>query len=436
VAIRPLFAGVAAVERLVANGDSFATGFAAMLLGGNDARSFGVSSPSIAGSGATSWYPFRKGVAGVERLMTSGDTFALLASSRRGNKPRARMRFKPASRQVQSVRRPEPELTNGWSAGIQLPCPEVTTRNCKGMMITRQQQEALCYFNEHAREWKERAYSADEQEVNVTRQRNGFALSVIEHRPVTRSTLDVGCGTGDLVCDIARTGIEAPGVDFSLEMVDIARARAEHEELDQAHFYCSSIFCSSIFDFDLAQSRYDVVSAIGFIEYISLEELDRFLDLSHQALNPSGSGVLGSRNRLFNIFSLSSFTLEEINTGMATLLLGEATQLASGVGIAALAGSDTVSLQKPCGEQTRTGIDVSVRYQFTPGQLATMLKARGLAIEQLYPVHVHGVPPAFKADHPATHTSISNLLQNYATEQSLVPYSSSFMYMPQRSRRA
>jgi 2-polyprenyl-3-methyl-5-hydroxy-6-metoxy-1,4-benzoquinol methylase len=300
----------------------------------------------------------------------------------------------------------------------------------KGTMTTRQQEEALLYFNEHARRWKNRASSADEQEVNITRQRNGFVLSVIEHRATTRSTLDVGCGTGDLVCDIARMGINATGVDFSREMVDIARARGEQEKLDKAHFYCSSIF-----DFDLTQRRCDVVSAIGFIEYISLEELDRFLDLSHQALNPGGSLVLGSRNRLFNIFSLNSFTVEEINTGTATLLLREATVLASGISVAALGESEAAPLQKRCGGQTRTGIDVSMRYQFTPAQLIRMLKTRGFVIKQLYPVHVHGVPPAFKEHHPATHTSISNMLQNYAHEHvCLVPYSSSFMLHADKER--
>jgi 2-polyprenyl-3-methyl-5-hydroxy-6-metoxy-1,4-benzoquinol methylase len=298
-------------------------------------------------------------------------------------------------------------------------------------MTTRQQEETLLYFSEHAREWKNRASSADEQKVNVTQQRNGFVLSVIEHRARTTSALDVGCGTGDLICDIARMGIDATGVDFSQEMVDIARTRGQQEELDKAHFYCSSIF-----DFDLTQRRYDVVSAIGFIEYISLEELDRFLDLSYQALNPGGSFVLGSRNRLFNIFSLNSFTLEEINTGVATRLLREATVLTSGISVAALAELEAAPLPELSSEQTRTGIDVSIRYQFTPVQLTTMLTGRGFVIEQLYPVHVHGVPPAFKANHPAIHTRISNLLQNYAHKHiSLIPYSSSFMVHAKRGGR-
>lgn len=290
-------------------------------------------------------------------------------------------------------------------------------------MTTKQQEEALLYFKEHAEDWKNKALSADQLKVNVIQQRNGFVFHVIKNRATTKSMLDVGCGTGDLICDIARMGVDSTGIDFANEMIDIARARAEQEQLERAHFYCSSIF-----DFDLTERRYDVVSANGFIEYISLNELDRFLDLSYQALNPDGSLVLGSRNRLFNIFSINSFTFEEINNGTATLLMREAIALASGTTLSEFAEMETAPLQRPNAEHQRTGIDVSTRYQFTPAQLIKMLKARSFAIKQLYPIHIHGVPPVFKDQHPEISTSISNLLQNYAYEHvSLVPFSSSFM---------
>jgi SAM-dependent methyltransferase len=252
---------------------------------------------------------------------------------------------------------------------------------------------------------------------------------VIKNRETTKSTLDVGCGTGDLVCEIARIGIDATGVDFAPEKIGIARAGAETEKLEKAHLYIGSIF-----DFDLSERRYDVISANGFIEYISFDELDRFLDLVHQALNPGGSFVLGSRNRLFNIFSINSFAVEEINNGVMTLLLREAIALASGASFAELTEIETAPLQKPNTEHTHTGIDVTIRYQFTPAQLMKKMKSRSFTMKQLYPIHIHGVPPIFKDQHPEIHTSISNLLQNYANEHvSLIPYSSSFMLHAQKA---
>jgi len=265
--------------------------------------------------------------------------------------------------------------------------------------------------------------SADQQKVNVIQQRNGYVLHVIKNRTVTQAALDVGCGTGDLVRDIARQDIYATGVDFADEMIDIARTKARHEQLMKAQFYCCSIF-----DFDLSERRYDVISANGFIEYISFDELDRFLDLSYQALNSDGSLVLGSRNRLFNAFSINAFTLEEIENGTVSLLLKEAVALAWGTSLTEFAKMETAPLQSVDAKHVNTGIGVSTRYQYTPIQLIKMLAEKGLTAIQVYPIHIHGVPPVFKDQHPEVHTSISNLLQNYATDNvSLVPYSSSFM---------
>jgi 2-polyprenyl-3-methyl-5-hydroxy-6-metoxy-1,4-benzoquinol methylase len=297
------------------------------------------------------------------------------------------------------------------------------------MIETKQQTEALRYFKEHADDWHSKALSTSQTKVNVIQQRNDYVLQVIQARAITRSVLDVGCGAGDLACEIARQGIEATGVDFAAEMIEIAQAKAGQQNLAKARFYCASIF-----DFELPDTRYDVISANGFIEYISLEELDQFLALVYRALNPGGSLVMGSRNRLFNIYSLNSYTSAEIDQGNATLLLREAFALATGRDFAELLSLETVPLQEANTEHGNTGIDVTTRYQFTPVQLMKRVQAKGFETKQIYPVHIHGVPPSFKQQQPQIHTGISNLLQSYAGDHiSLVPYASSFMLHAQRS---
>jgi len=290
-------------------------------------------------------------------------------------------------------------------------------------MTTKQQQDAVLYFREHAEDWARKAASSRPGKVNVIQQRNDFVLHMIGNRKETHVTLDVGCGTGDLVCDIARRGIHAIGVDFAAEMIEIARSRARKESLEKARFQCCSVF-----EMEFSGRKYDMISANGFIEYISFDELDRFLGIASQALSTGGSLVLGSRNRLFNLFSLNSFTIEEVESGVADLLVREAVSLASGIDIMELAKMEAAPLQKPGLRHANTGINVSTRYQFTPVQLIRLLKAKGLSTTHVYPIHVHGVPSAFKDRNPEIHAGISNLLQAYAAEyRSLVPYSSSFM---------
>ncbi|MCH8136497.1 MAG: methyltransferase domain-containing protein [Proteobacteria bacterium] len=165
------------------------------------------------------------------------------------------------------------------------------------MLNRRQQQEALNYFRGHAQEWSNNAAVESLSSVNIIKQRNDYVLHVIQRRQSTRVALDVGCGTGELVLDVARMGVRSIGVDFAPEMIKIGTQAAVEEKLDQAHFHCESIF-----EFDMSQPTYDCISANGFIEYISCEQLLQFIALSYQALNKDGSLVMGSRNRLFNLF--------------------------------------------------------------------------------------------------------------------------------------
>jgi 2-polyprenyl-3-methyl-5-hydroxy-6-metoxy-1,4-benzoquinol methylase len=163
-------------------------------------------------------------------------------------------------------------------------------------MATEQQNEALRYFQTHADDWHQKAKTLSQVKFNVIQARNHYVLQIAKERDVTRSVLDVGCGTGDLVCGLARLTIPATGVDFAQDMIDHAFNTAAEAGLKKVDFVCASIF-----DFDFSKGPYDLISANGFIEYISLDELDAFIKTIADALSLGGSFVVGSRNRLFNL---------------------------------------------------------------------------------------------------------------------------------------
>lgn len=295
-------------------------------------------------------------------------------------------------------------------------------------MTSGQQKEALDYFGTHAEDWQNKAKGTGNKKVNVIQQRNGYVLDVIKERIETLSVLDVGCGTGDLVCQIAKEGIRATGVDFAQSMIEIASKKAKDEQVENANFVCCSIF-----DFDFTKYSYDAVAANGFIEYISPEELSKFFDHIYKALAPNGSLIVGSRNRLFNIFSLNAFTLHEINELAIEDLIKEAIALASGESLEDLSKRKPASLQKKDTAHANTGIDVTNRFQYTPLQLIALLKDKGFDAEEVYPIHIHSAPPAFTNKYPEIHGSVSNLLQKYGRHSpELVPYASSFMLHVQR----
>lgn len=291
------------------------------------------------------------------------------------------------------------------------------------------QQEALAYFRSHASEWASDAVESSTSRVNVVKQRNDYVLHVIHHRLATNAALDVGSGTGDLVIALAKEGIRGVGIDFADEMVQIASERARQENIDLAEFHCASIF-----DFDLSQPTYDCISANGFIEYISIEQLNRFIALTYQALNKDGSLVICSRNRLFNLFSLNEFTNQEIEGDTASALLREAIAVVKAESFSELMEIECPPLPREDQEQVNTGIDVSLRLQYTPLQMMKLLRDAGFDVLGISPIHIHGVLPRFANLNPEAHVEISTLLHAHSLDRmDLLPQASSFMIHAQKA---
>lgn len=295
-------------------------------------------------------------------------------------------------------------------------------------MTTKQQQEALEYFRRHARDWRAKAEGVGNTEVNVIEQRNGYVLQVADEHPAIRSFLDVGCGTGELVCQMVRRGVDAIGVDYAPEMIDLASKKAQDEGIARAKFVCCSIF-----DFGMQRETYDLISANGFIEYISQQEMQSFFDLVAEALAPGGSFVVGSRNRLFNLLSMNDFTLLELDAGSVDLLLREGVKWTSAKEMVEVVSAECAPLQAPETEHAKTGINVTTRFQYSPFQLINLLQDRGLRAVEMYPVHIHGVTPSFKETNTEIHASIANLLQAYARHNTqLLIHASTFMLHVQK----
>jgi len=287
---------------------------------------------------------------------------------------------------------------------------------------TIQQQQALEYFSTHAEDWRSKAVGLDAK-VNVIEQRNGYVLEVAGEPPLPRSFLDVGCGTGELVCQMAKRGVDATGVDYAPEMIDLSAKKARDEGIQNAEFVCSSIF-----DFEMQPGTYDLISANGFIEYVSLQEMNAFFDLVAQALSPNGSFVVGSRNRLFNLVTMNDYTLQEVDAGAIDLLIKEAVQWTNAKTMLQVVKSECAPFQAHDTEHAKTGIEVTTRFQYTPFQLISLLQDRGFHAVEVYPVHIHGVAPSFVKMNPEVHTSISHLLQTHARHNTqLLAHASTFM---------
>lgn len=246
-----------------------------------------------------------------------------------------------------------------------------------------QQQQTKAFFKGHANKWQAKA---TDQEYSVITDRHRAAHRVLSKYPRGSRLLDVGCGTGQLAIEADSNGFHAMGIDFADEMIEKAKDNAK-EHGSKAQFQTASVFeyCPDI--------SYDVISAMGFIEYISLEQLDEFLAFCYSNAADGGSVCIGSRNRLFNLTTFNEYTELEKRLGTIGSLFDEASICMNSDTLNELIqnlrqfGASSPLVQNHA--HPITGIEVRTRYQFTPSDLMQKVESQGFRVTNLYPVNYH-----------------------------------------------
>jgi 2-polyprenyl-3-methyl-5-hydroxy-6-metoxy-1,4-benzoquinol methylase len=291
------------------------------------------------------------------------------------------------------------------------------------MKAMKQQEQTKDYFKAHAADWQRKA--TDETYSNIDN-RHRAVIETMRAYPAGSSLLDVGCGAGQLTIEAAQLGWRATGLDFAQEMIDHCAVNAKKAGVKP------EFVCGSVFDYDAPPGSFDVISAQGFIEYISLDQLDEFLGICVKSLKPGAAVAIGSRNRLFNLHSLNAFTDLEMALGTVDRLLLEA-QALQGAKDQAEAVAKLAKLGFEYEQPTahpRTGVAVETRYQFTPADLIAKFARHGLHATRIFPVHYHPLPISLLAEpeFKSLHRQLARLASDqWITRVNLVPYSSSFV---------
>jgi SAM-dependent methyltransferase len=107
-----------------------------------------------------------------------------------------------------------------------------------------------------------------------------------------RRVLDIGCGPGEMVKDLAQRGCEVCGVDISVGMLEVARKTLRDANGNKA----ISLGCGNIESLSFRDKAFDGVICAGVIEYLgddamALEELNRILRVG-------GTMILTVRNKV------------------------------------------------------------------------------------------------------------------------------------------
>lgn len=149
------------------------------------------------------------------------------------------------------------------------------------------------YFDAYAGDYLSKGYEADRPGVYpVFRLRHETILDLSRDLTPGRA-LDVGCGCGRMVADLAGRGWDATGIDLSPRMIEEAQALLGRLGIgpDRAR-----VLCAALDRADLPAGTFDLITAAGVLDYQPRD--DEFLASLARLLRPGGTLILSARNRL------------------------------------------------------------------------------------------------------------------------------------------
>lgn len=286
----------------------------------------------------------------------------------------------------------------------------------------KQQEQTFQHFNLNAKDWNEQAKSTN---YNTIVDRNNAVIDSVRAHGRVKDFLDVGCGSGQLALQIADLGITSTGIDFAPEMIALC------EENKSAKGSTAIFNQVSVFDCKASPNSIDVISAQGFIEYISVNELHQFIEFCGESLRTGGLAVVGSRNRLFNVFSLNDYTAMEAELGTIPQLVFEAMNIQRAQSLTSLfeALKKSFDADHPVSHPF-TGVKVATRYQYTPSELIKKFEKAGFEPEKIYPINFQPIPQSLLSNGmwAELKDGVSNFVSNSSDKGfQFIPFSSSFV---------
>ena len=120
--------------------------------------------------------------------------------------------------------------------------------------------------------------------------------------------LDLGCGTGKMTLELASRGYDMTGIDYSAEMLDIARSEAEQRDMDVLWL------CQDMREFELYGTVDFAVCCLDGINHLtSPKDLSKCFDLVHNYLIPDGIFVfdINGRSKFENVYAQNSYVMVE-----------------------------------------------------------------------------------------------------------------------------
>jgi len=120
--------------------------------------------------------------------------------------------------------------------------------------------------------------------------RHGYIVEMLEG--LEGRALEIGCGSGEMLCELLHREFDVVGVDLSAGMIKASRELIARRLPDKR----AEVVMGDVEHLCYADASFDVVVAAGVIEYLATDE--RSLPEIYRVLKPGGSIILSVNNRI------------------------------------------------------------------------------------------------------------------------------------------
>lgn len=122
---------------------------------------------------------------------------------------------------------------------------------------------------------------------------------------------DFGCGEGVFIALFAQQGVYVTGCDIEKKMIDAAHVRLKNNDVDE-QFWKLQVGGVESFQ-TIPDSSQDGVIAFNVLAYLTKEEEVEFYSQVKRVVRKGGFLLASHSNRLFDLFSLNSYTINFFN---------------------------------------------------------------------------------------------------------------------------
>jgi 2-polyprenyl-3-methyl-5-hydroxy-6-metoxy-1,4-benzoquinol methylase len=160
------------------------------------------------------------------------------------------------------------------------------------------------YFTENAKSWLSDAYELSGYNYPTPLHRKRVVTGLLKAIPNIRSIMDIGCGGADVSVELGKMGYDVLGIDQSPVMLKVA-----NENIANAGLSDKVTTLEKSVD-QISEKGFDAIVSMGLIGYLESDEV--LFEKASTVLNKDGYLIISFRNQLFNLFSLSQRTLNDI----------------------------------------------------------------------------------------------------------------------------